>query len=237
MRTNLMFAAGLILLLTSSCNDDLFIRGNGIPVNEARLVPAFSSVSSEGDFKVHILSGEVSEVRLYAESNLLPFIQTDVKDKKLRIHVQGIHSLQNQVPIEVYVTVPFPEAIVQNGSGSITTDRFVGEAVSYIISGSGSIEAIVDAEVVEAIVSGSGNLSVAGTARDATLTISGSGKIDAWNLPVQNCSIRISGSGDVWTEVDHYLKAVISGSGNVFYHGTPYLETVVSGSGSVIHKN
>ncbi len=237
MKLNLMFTAGLILLMAISCIEDLFIRGNGVPEDEVRHVSGFSSVASEGDFKVHIQSGEVSEVRINAESNLLPFIQTDVKNNYLRIHVQRTYILHHQVPMEVSIIVPFLETIVQSGSGIITTDRLVGESVSYIISGSGSIEATVDALVVEAIVSGSGNLVVSGTARDAKLTVSGSGKIDAWNMPVQNCSVMISGSGDVLTDVDHYLKAVITGSGNVLYKGMPQLETVVSGSGSVIHKN
>lgn len=95
----------------------------------------------------------------------------------------------------------------------------------------------MDARIVNAVVSGSGNIFFSGIVRDAILTISGSGKIDAGNLLVRNCDVKISGSGDVWTDVDHYLKVVILGSGNVYYMGSPLLETEVSGSGSVIHKN
>ncbi len=130
MKSYLILATGLIVLIATSCIDDLFVRGNGIPVNEARLVSDFSSISSEGDFEVYVQSGEGNEVLINAESNLLPYIQTDVKNNKLRIHVKGIHNLQNQIPIEVYVTVPFPKAIVQSGSGSITTDHLVGESVN-----------------------------------------------------------------------------------------------------------
>lgn len=237
MKTNLLLATGVILLLFTSCTEDFFIHGNGIPDSENRLVPAFSSVSSEGNFEVHITSGDSYEVLVNAESNLLPYIETDVIGGNLKIHVRGLSSLRNQLPVEVFITAPHIDGIAQSGSGIITTGWFEGDAFHYVVSGSGIIESSVDASIVEAIVSGSGNLYISGLARDASLILSGSGKIDAWDLAVRNCDAKISGSGDVWIDVDHYLKAVISGSGNVFYSGTPYLETVVSGSGGVIHKN
>ncbi len=237
MKTNLMLALTATVLLFTSCTEDYFIEGNGISESENRLVPAFSSVASEGDFQVHIVPGESYEVIVSAESNLLPYIQTDVNGQNLRIHVRGLHNLQNQLPIEVYITAPFIEGIAQSGSGLITTGWFEGETLSLVVSGSGSINTSVNADRIEAILSGSGNLHVTGQAPDVSFIVSGSGRIDAWDLAVQNCDAKISGSGDVWVDVEKYLKAVISGSGNVFYSGTPVVETVVSGSGGVIHKN
>lgn len=237
MKTNLLLVAGVMILLFTSCTEDFFIQGNGIPGSENRLVPAFTSVSSEGNFEVHITSGDSYEVLVNAESNLLSFIETDVNGGNLRIHLRGYTNLRNQLPVQLFITAPSVNGIVQSGSGIITTGWLEGDVFSYVVSGSGSIETAVDAAIVEGIVSGSGNLYVSGLARDATMILSGSGKIDAWDLAVRNCDAKISGSGDVWIDVEHYLKAVISGSGNVFYSGTPYLETVVSGSGGVIHKN
>jgi hypothetical protein len=239
MKTIQLFVAGAVLLMfaTTGCIDDLVIRGNGIAVNEARLTSAFSSVSSEGNFEVHISSGPEFDVMVRAESNLLPYIETDVRGSNLKIHTRGLKSLRNRLPIEVFVTMPFIEGVVQSGSGSITTGFFEGDEIGLVISGSGSIETAVDALSVDAVVSGSGLLYISGTSRVADMVISGSGEIDAWDLDVRDCDAKISGSGDVWVYVERRLKAVISGSGNVFYGGNPVVESQVSGSGGVIHKN
>jgi hypothetical protein len=237
MKTKLLLITGVIILSVTSCMDDLFIRGNGIPANEGRLVSEFTSISSEGNFEVHITPGDSYEVLMHAESNLLPYIETDVKGGNLKIHVRGLHGLRNRLPMEVFITMPYLNSIAQSGSGIITTGWFEAETFTCVISGSGGIETSVEADVVDAVISGSGTLVISGVASNAALVISGSGTIDAWDLSVDRCDARISGSGDVWIDVDSYLKAVISGSGNVYYSGTPQLETVVSGSGSVIHKN
>jgi hypothetical protein len=239
MKTIQLFVAGAVLLMfaTTGCIDDLIIRGNGIAASEVRLTPAFSSVSSEGNFEVHISLGPEFDVVVRAESNLLPYIETDVRGNNLKIHTRGLNSLRNRLPIEVFVTVPYIEGIVQSGSGSITTGFFEGDEFSFVVSGSGSIETSVDALSIDAVVSGSGLLYISGISRIADMVISGSGEIDAWDMDIRDCDAKVSGSGDAWVYVERSLKAVISGSGNVFYGGIPIIESHVSGSGGVIHKN
>lgn len=233
----LVTGAVLLLLATTSCTDDFIVRGNGISASEARLTSGFSSVSSEGNFDVHISPGAEFDVVVRAESNLLPYIDTDVRDNNLKIYTRGLTSLRNRLPMEVFVTVPYIDGIVQSGSGSITTGYFEGEEFSFVVSGSGSIETSVDALEIDAVVSGSGRLYMSGYSRFADLIVSGSGEIDAWDMEVRDCDAKVSGSGEVWIYVERRLKAVISGSGNVFYGGNPVVESQVSGSGSVIHKN
>ncbi|SHF25380.1 Putative auto-transporter adhesin, head GIN domain [Mariniphaga anaerophila] len=238
MKTIQLIIAGLVFLslATTSCVDDFFIDGNGIPASEVRVTTAFSSVSSDGDFDVHITPGNEYDVVVNAEESLMPYIETDVRGGNLKIHTRGLKSLRNQLPMEVFVTVPYIDKIVQSGSGSITTGYFEGDDFKIVVSGSGSVETSVDALTVEALVSGSGMVVVSGVARNAELALSGSGTIDAWELDLVNCEATISGSGDVWVYVERYLKAVISGSGNVYYGGFPAVEKHVSGSGSVVRK-
>ncbi len=238
MKTSLFKYAGIILLffILSSCMDDFIIRGNGIPDSEARLMHGFSSVASEGNFIVHITSGTEYKLIIEAESNLMEYIRTEVNGGRLKIHTSGFTSLRNRLPIEVFVTTPFLHGIVQSGSGAITTGYFETDVFNCVVSGSGSIETAVDANVVDAVISGSGRLNISGSASKGNLVVSGSGKLNAGDLLVQDCDAKISGSGDIWTDVSRYLKAVVTGSGHVFYSGRPQVETVVSGSGGIIQK-
>ncbi|MFW5774113.1 MAG: head GIN domain-containing protein [Tangfeifania sp.] len=239
MKTIQLLTVGLVLLLfsTTSCVDDLIIRGNGIEATEARLTNRFSKVKSEGNFDVHISPGAEYNILIEAESNLIPYIETDVTGNTLRIHTQGLRNLRNRLPLKVFITMPYIDAITQSGSGIITTGFFEGEHLQVIVSGSGIIETATDAGVVDGIVSGSGNLYLSGEAVNGGFVVSGSGEIDAWDLSLRNCEATVSGSGSIWVNAGRFLKANISGSGNVFYSGTPAVEAHISGSGNVIREN
>lgn len=236
MKTIKHFFIGAIGLLfaTTSCIEDFTIHGNGIPTSEGRITNGFNEVKSEGAFDVHITNGDDFEVIVNAESNILPYIETDVKNHKLRIDIRGIHNIENRLPMEVFITTPYLEGITQSGSGIITTDYFTTGHFDVLISGSGSIETAVDATTIDALISGSGNLVLSGEANDADLAVSGSGKIDAYDLALIDCDAKISGSGNMWVKVGRFLIATISGSGSVYYYGTPDIETHISGSGNVI---
>ncbi len=234
----LLFLAGTLLgLATTGCIEDFTVRGNGIEASEGRITSGFDKVKSEGSFDVHITNGNRTDVVINAESNILPYIETDVNGNTLRLHVRGVHNIKNTRPMEVYISVPRLESIKQSGSGIITTGHFTSENVDIVISGSGTIETAINAESLDAVVSGSGSLLLSGGATSADFNISGSGKIDAYDFAVIDCETKISGSGNVWIDVDRFLKATISGSGNVYYIGSPEIETHISGSGKVFHEN
>lgn len=236
-RKQFIVIAVAFLFATTSCIDDFIIHGNGIEETEGRIVAGFDELKSEGAFDVHITNGDQYEVILCAESNILPYIETDVRNGKLRIHIRGLHNVRNRLPMEVYITVPHITSITQSGSGIITTDYFTPAHFDVLVSGSGIIETAVDAVTIDAVISGSGKLIFSGVADEADLLVSGSGSIDAYNLELRNCDAKISGSGNMWVNVKRFLKASISGSGNVFYYGNPRIETHISGSGKVIQED
>ena len=235
---NLLIISAVVLLFsTTSCVDDLFVSGNGIEANEARLTNHFSKVKSEGAFDVHISPGAEYDILIEAESNLIPYIETDVNGNTLRIHTRGLRNLNNSLPMKVFITTPFIENITQSGSGIITTGYFEGEHFDITLSGSGRIETAVDARSLDGIISGSGSVYISGGADDADFLVSGSGELDAWDLSLRNCEAIISGSGSMWVNAQRFLKANISGSGNIFYNGSPAIEKHISGSGNVIREN
>jgi len=239
MKTIQLLTVGLVLLLFSvtSCIDDLIIRGNGIEVSEARLTNHFSKVKSEGDFDVHISPGAEYDILIKAESNLIPYIETNVTGSTLRIHTRGLRNFRNQLPLKIFITMPYIETIAQSGSGTVTTGFFETEHLNVVVSGSGKIEAAVEANSVDGVVSGSGSLYLTGQAINADFVVSGSGEIDAWEMSLRNCEATISGSGSIWVIPERYLRANISGSGNVYYFGSPAVEAHISGSGNVIREN
>lgn len=222
-----------LLTAATGCIDDFTISGNGIAATENRITPDFSRILSEGAFDVHIARGENFEMVVNAESNILPYIETDVNGNLLRIHVRGLHSVSNRLPMEIFITVPELCEIKQSGSGIISTGEFETRHFDLAVSGSGSIETAVNATSVDAVISGSGILILSGTASNADFAVSGSGKIEATRMNLNHCDAAISGSGNMWIRVEQQINASISGSGNIYYAGSPAISKHISGSGYI----
>ena len=229
--------AFLTLIATTGCIDGFSIRGNGIDGSETRHTSTFDKVKSSGSFNVHISNGDEFEVIVMAETNILPYIETDVYGSSLSISIRSFHNVRNTLPMEVYVTMPYLEELKVSGSGDITTGYFECNHFDAAVSGSGQIETSVDCHNFDANISGSGTIMISGVADNSEFKISGSGTIDSYDLYSTDCRAVISGSGDIYTNVDRLLEATISGSGNVFFIGDPNIIQHISGSGKVINDN
>lgn len=232
-----LLALLMLVLITTSCVEDIFVEGNGHVRTENRYASGFDKVTSSGDFEITIVPGERYSVEVTAESNLLPYIETDVVGNTLKIHTRGLYSLRESEPIEVYITTPVLNGLTLSGSGFIQTGSFISDDFYLAISGSGDIDALVTADFVKANVSGSGTIILEGDAYESEFVISGSGRIKAFNLEQDHCEAVISGSGNMYVNVYETIDARISGSGNVYYINYPVIHTSTSGSGRVIDKN
>lgn len=229
--------SAVILLGTSSCIDDMRVKGNGIQASEGRIVSEFVKVKSAGSFDVHITKGDIFEVIVSADENVIQHIDTYVSGGVLKLETNGTLNIQNKLPMEIFITTPALEGIKLSGSGNITSDYFLSEQMDVILSGSGNIRTAFDTDKADVNISGSGKIELSGFASKSNFNISGSGNIDASELSTVDCFTSTSGSGDMWITIDRHLEARISGSGNVYYYGEPTVETKISGSGNVMNRN
>ena len=236
-KIQVLFALFVLLLGTSSCLDETFIEGNGIVRTEIRQAEGFSEITSSGDFIVSVTPGSRYSVEVTAESNLLPYISTNVDGSTLKIRTTGIHLLRQNEPIEIFITTPALNGLALSGSGIIKTGSFISDDFRITLSGSGDIDTQISAETLKANVSGSGNIFIEGDVLDSELVISGSGKIKSYDLEQNICKAVISGSGDMYVNVSEAIDARISGSGRVNYINYPVVHTSISGSGKVVDRN
>ena len=244
---------GLLLasaLLSTGCRKLNRIDGNNQASSETRMLISFDQIRNEGTFNVFIKQDSVHSVTIEAESNLIPHIRTIVNGNTLEIDTR--ENLDNNLPMNVYVTAPVIHGAMLSGSGYILLDSIFTDYLLVEISGSGEIEGFVDADLstarisgsgniyldcytqsLDARISGSGNLDLVGFGDNNRFTISGSGQIRAYNFDQNICDAKISGSGDMFLYVAEHLKVNISGSGSVYYIGDPSLELTITGSGKV----
>ena len=248
----------LIIFLTSiifwntGCRKYPFLEGNGSVTSETRTTVSFNKIDNQGDFNVYYIHDTVFRVIVEAESNLIPHIRTVVNGNTLEIDTR--ENLNNNYAMKVVVYSPVLDAVTLSGSGLINTglvhtDNFVvklsgsgdiyGDAntdyFETVISGSGGIDFVVNSVNTKAVISGSGNIKLSGESTYADYLISGSGNIESYNLLLNECTAKISGSGNIYTNVSDYLNVKISGSGDLYYIGNPIIDVDISGSGNVIH--
>ncbi|HAH22974.1 MAG TPA: hypothetical protein DCL77_04295 [Prolixibacteraceae bacterium] len=216
---------------------DIYPQGNKIPGKEVREVSGFDQIASSGDFKVMVKHGNSYSVEVKAESNLLPYIKTEVVDHLLIIKTRGFRTLLENNPIEVFITTPDLKALYLSGSGMIKTGHFVSDRFRIILSGSGYIDTNISTELMKAVVSGSGNIFLEGVAKVGRFAICGSGRIKSYQTQQRNCEAVILGSGKIFLNTLETIDARITGSGRVLYINHPTVNKNIYGSGEVYNDN
>jgi len=250
----IVFMVTALALSTVGCTSFLPIRGSGRIIEEKREINGVTSIDlTLGN--LHIEQGDTEELRIEAEDNLVPRIETQMQGKRLEISSKNPYLLIPRKPINFYLTVKElgeirilgdAEANVLDlraddlsvsisGSGAVFFDDLEADLVEAEISGSGVLDiANLDADEIRSNISGSGKTRITkGRANEQSIDISGSGKYNADNLKSREADVQISGSGNVSLRVSDRLKINMSGSGNVRYIGNPDVTEDISGSGHV----
>lgn len=224
-----------LLLLVHSCINRETVHGNGNETTESRNPGSFKRIQLMGSMDVEIKKGDERSVKINAEENLLPYIETKVEGDKLIVKFSDDVNIDADKDIIVKVTTPaLTEASVM-GSGDISGDgKFESDdKIEINVLGSGNVKMELDAPAVEAKVTGSGDIDIAGNTKDATYNTMGSGNIKASDLKAENTEAKTMGSGNIRAFASVKLKATIMGSGDISYKGGGAVTSNVHGSGAV----
>lgn len=215
------------------------VAGNGNLKNEVRQVTEFTSLYVRGSMDVQIEHGTSNSIKVEADENLLPYIETIVKNGELVIQPKNNVQLKSRSKIVVHVSMIQINGLKLSGSGNITGNGpFTNSGETEMsVSGSGDIHLnTVDFNDLDASVSGSGNIRLeGGSVNTLKISVSGSGNIDCSKAESKSAEVKISGSGNAKVMAEKSLDARISGSGNVYYKGSPAsISTKIMGSGRAI---
>ena len=231
MKTNLLILASILLLTTTSygCRTE----GSGRTTSEVRPLESFSGIELKSAANVYVTQGDVQEVRVEAEDNLLGKINTTVKNNSLVIDDED--NIKYTKPVTIYITVKDLCLLELTGSGNIVTrSQFLCDFMNIKLSGSGDIRVMVNRKSLKANLSGSGNLVLNGSSAETYYRISGSGNINAHELNCFSSAVAISGSGTSTVDVKNDLNVTITGSGNVHYVQEPgKISSKIIGSGEI----
>jgi len=215
------------------------VRGSGHVVEENRAVSGFTGVNLATLGNLQIQLGDREGLRIEAEDNLIPYLETVVSGDQLEIGNRDGIGLRPTRPVNFYLTVKSLDSIALSGSGNIVAPDLKADQFRVRLSGSGNVKlGNLYATDIEMRLTGSGNLRVVGaTAKDQQITLSGSGDVGLGNWNAETVEVRITGSG----ELDASSGAVkeqhvtLSGSGEYRAEGvdSATAEARITGSGSM----
>lgn len=211
-------------------------RGSGNLATVTRDVGDFDAIEVDYPAQVFVTQGDAVSVKIEAEDNLLPGLQTQVSNGRLRIFYKAEAGKRVNPTEIVRVTIVVTELkdVEFDSAGELIIEGLETDDLGISLSGAGNLK--LDAIAVKELsinLSGAGSVTASGAADDLSLTISGFGSFNGKDLQSQTASVSLSGAGSATVWVEKKLDAEIAGAGSVNYYGSPVVTKQIGGLGDV----
>jgi hypothetical protein len=201
------------LLLFAGCH--IGVKGSGVRKTEKRELPAFTSIETVGAFEVAVTCQKPASFEIEADDNILPLIQTEVRDGVLHIITTKHYSATGGIAVRI--TVPNLDSLKSTGAGKFRVSD-------------------VKNDNFEIHSTGAAQVSVSGQSKSVRISSTGAGKIDAHSLRANKADVDVTGAATVDVSASDELDVSVSGAGRVTYSGNPKINKHVSGAGQVTKK-
>lgn len=211
------------------------VQGNGKVKSEERSVDSFDQISVGGAFDVYLTQGNTESLRVEADENLLPLIETNVSNGRLEIRSR--QNIGEAKKLSVYVTFRELNQIEASGACEIKNEGQLNlGTLSLNGSGASEIDLTLQADKIEGEYSGASEVELQGVADVCDFQLSGASELDSPELTVRLMTIDLSGASEAEVQVTESLKVDASGASSVVYTGDPAVDQHTSGASSVRKK-
>lgn len=232
MRLPLLVAIVLALVVAACAPGS--VRGSGNVVSERREITAFTGFDILERGTVELRIGLENSLTVQAEANILPLLETGVRDGILVLGRSSTTILPTR-PIRYLVTVRDLNYIRANGAARVeaTNPITVDQLTIHSLGASRITIEQLNANTLTTEVADSGSVTIGGATIDQTVTLGGPGRYIARKLTSERATVLLTGAGNITISVSDQLDATISGSGNINYVGEPTVTSNVSGAGRI----
>jgi Putative auto-transporter adhesin, head GIN domain len=233
----LLFFAVLLSVFAEATYAQTKITGSGQTSTETRSIGRFKSVRISGAFKAILVKGETSALRLEADDNVLPRIETFVEGGILVIKPKNNSWFQNTGPMTAYITFTELEGLDVSGAVSascesaIETPRFAIDA-----SGASNLRLTLKVNELDGDVSGASKINLSGSADRFGLDASGATSLYAFDMRTLRTRLSLSGASKVEISVSESLDVDASGASKVTFRGNPRSQHIDASGASKVRK-
>jgi hypothetical protein len=210
--------------------------GSGTPASEERAVADVTAVELNLQGNLTIALGDAESLAIDSEDNLLPYLETRVRNGTLEISAKAGTNIRPTLPLAFRLTVKSLKALTVNSSGDIAAPFVETDAFTINSNSSGYILlAGLNADRLTVVLNSSGAVTVSsGRVEDQNVTINSSGKYTAESVRTTDAEVLVNSSGKAILWVTETLKAELNSSGNVEYYGAPAVTESNQSSGRLI---
>ncbi|AYQ35243.1 head GIN domain-containing protein [Runella sp. SP2] len=136
--------------------------------------------------------------------------------------------------MEVDITMPTLTEVDFSGATTSTIEGFTnGRTLDVELSGASKSVIDSDWDRVNVDLSGASNLTLLGQGLTIAGELSGASRLDAFDYPVDNVDLDLSGGSNARVLVGKTLRVNASGGSTLRYRGTPELRSNISGGSTV----
>jgi len=205
---------GCVLPVDITIGDGFHVRGSGHVITEARSVAPFDGIEASGAVIVEVVERGFEGVRVRAEDNLLPYLETRVEGGMLHIGFRSGVSVSPKR--DVVVEVDAYEIVELRASGAVRIEADLGWTPDMWVG-----------------LSGASSLLIFGAADNLHADLSGASRLDGLDYESLRSNVNVSGASRVFVWVLDRLDAVASGASHVRFRGRPEVRASVSGASTV----
>ncbi|MBA4053252.1 MAG: DUF2807 domain-containing protein [Marivirga sp.] len=137
---------------------------------------------------------------------------------------------------ETYVTITMPRLEAVNFSGgsvSKISDFTSNEDLDLFLSGASVCQVDVNYDEIDLSLSGASSLRMYGVGDRINAEISGASVLTAFDYPVREAIVNVSGASSGKIMVTEVLEVVAGGASSLLYRGDPSVSSDISGSSTV----
>lgn len=221
----------VILALTLTACGGLV--GNGVKVTQQREVAEFSTLEVHSGIEVVATRGPRA-LTLSTDENLVPFVETFVRDGRLVVQFRDNVHLFEVDPVRVEVSNERFEAVSASGASKVTVPASAVESFALEASGASTVRVSgISSAAVAVSASGGSGVSLEGRAARLTVDAGGGSTVQAQALPTVSALVTAHGGSTVRVFVSDTVTGQASGGSTVHVDGAGVAAVTASGGSTV----
>jgi hypothetical protein len=235
MRKNWFTLAAIWLVACSFTVGNTFAQeeGNGKLVKEERKLSGFKAISVGNAINLVITQGSTEKVMVEADENMLSYIETVVKDGKLKIGVkEGVHHIKR---MNVYVTVEQLKALNTSSASKTRSEGTIkADDLSISASSASVVELKVECNNLTVDVSSASSTSLSGSTKSLKADGSSGSSLNSSDLKAEKGNINGSSGAVLSVQVTKEVKAHASSGARIKVSGNPSSRDTDNSSGGSV---
>ena len=240
LRPTFMKATTYLLLATavifSSCSQSKIKASKELETKRIEL-NGIEGIDVHHAFKVDVYYDSVEYAVVETNTNLLPYISTEMDGAELEIRMNKRVRVKGNATFHVSVYGPNVRSFDVNGASQVRAhDVIRGEHISLDLSGASKFSGEVQGEHLTADLSGASKAKVSGELNHLTVDLSGASKWDGYKVKALNVQADLSGASSARVQSIRTLQGETSGASNLSYMGSPAEKTLSTSGASSIKK-